>query len=63
VTPELGVVVGAIVTLAGLFYRHLLKQLEDERAEKVFWRDRALEGVGLAEIATEQAEAPSRRKP
>lgn len=61
-TPELFAVVGAIVTLAGIFYRHLLKQLAEEKAEKLYWRDRALEGTSLAEIATEQAEKPRRKR-
>jgi len=47
---------GAITGLAGLLYRHLLKEKEEDKAEIVFWRDRALEGTGLAEIATDVAE-------
>lgn len=60
-TPELGVVVGAIVTLAGLFYRHLLKQIEDEKAEKLFWRDRALHLQALAEMATDEASKQAKK--
>lgn len=54
--PALIAVVSAIVTLAGLFYRHLLKQIEDEKADKLFWRDRALHLQALAEMATDEAE-------
>ena len=54
--PALLAVVSAIVTLAGIFYRHLLKQISEEKADKLFWRDRALHLQALAEIATEEAE-------
>lgn len=64
IDPIVVALAGAIVTIAGLFYRHLLLQLDEEKEEARYWRDRALEGTGLAEIATEQAErnAPPKRR-
>lgn len=62
ISPELGVVVGALVTVAGLYYRHLLATIADLKAEVVYWREKALAGTGLAEIATEQAEKPRPRR-
>lgn len=62
INPELIAVVGAIVTLAGIFYRHLLKQLEDEREECRFWREYALREVGLTELIEETPKPPARRQ-
>ena len=56
IDPLLVAVTGALTTVAGMFYRHLLKEKEEDRAEIVFWRDRALIGTGLAEIAEAEAE-------
>lgn len=50
-----------ITTVAGLFYRNLLKQIEEEKAETAYWREKALAGIGLSEIATEQAELKRKR--
>lgn len=63
VSPELGLVVGALITVVGLYYRHLLKLLDEEKAEAEYWRVKALEGTTLAEIATDQLEkkTPARR--
>lgn len=58
----IAILAGTVSTLAGLLYRHILRELADERAEKLYWRERALSGTGLAEIATEQAEAPRRKR-
>lgn len=57
----LALVVGAIVTLAGVFYRHLLKQISKLEAEVTFWRDRALRMQALAEMATDHADKADSR--
>lgn len=64
IDPVVAAVAGALVTVAGLFYRFLLQQLAEEKAESKYWRDYALREVGLADIATEQAEqaAPPKRR-
>lgn len=57
-TPEvvIAALATAVTTLAGLFYRELLRRATEAESESKFWRDRALEGTGLAEIATDVAE-------
>ena len=62
INPEVIAVVGGIVTLAGIFYRHLLKQLDDEREECRFWREYALREVGLTELAKQPPKPPPRRQ-
>lgn len=47
-------VVGALVTVAGILYRELLRRAADAEADADFWRDRALAAQGLAEIAAEE---------
>lgn len=60
-SPELLAVLGALTTVVGLYYRHLIKQLDEEKAESAYWREIALANIGLAEIATDQAERPRRK--
>lgn len=54
IDPVVAAVAGALVTVAGLFYRNLLQQLAEEKAESKFWRDRALNSQALAEIAVDK---------
>lgn len=56
VSPELLAVGGALVTVVGLYYRHLLKLHDEQKAEIRYWRTLALHGLGLAEIAADEAE-------
>lgn len=53
--PEVVALAGAIVTLAGLFYRYLLVQIAELKGEVKFWRNRYFGALGRAEIATEAA--------
>lgn len=53
--PIVGIVVGALVTVVGLFYRHLLAEKAKCEADVLFWRNRALRGIGLAALATDEA--------
>ena len=54
--PALVAVVGALTTVSGLFYRALVQRAERAERDADFWRDRALDGTGLAEIAADVAE-------
>jgi len=51
---------GVISTLATLFWRELVKRAERAERDADFWRDKALEGTALAEIATDVAERRKR---
>lgn len=65
IDPIVAAVAGALVTVVGLFYRHLLQEKAKCEADALFWREQALRGTGLSEIATEQAErngAPPKRR-
>lgn len=53
--PVVVALAGGIVTLAGLFYRHLLKQIEEHKAEITFWRTRYFGALGRAEVAADEA--------
>ena len=53
--PVVGALAAAIVTLAGIFYRHLLKQIEKGEAEVKFWRLRYFGALGRAEVAADEA--------
>lgn len=56
IDPALAAVTGALVTVAGLFYRALLQRAESAEEDADFWRDKALESTALAQIATDVAE-------
>lgn len=60
VSPELLAVIGALVTVVGLYYRSLLSQIAEEKREAEFWRDKALGATGLAELATDEADRRKR---
>lgn len=60
ISPELAAVITALLAVVGLYYRTLLKQIEEEKAEAEYWREKALASIGLSEIATEQAERKRR---
>lgn len=55
IDPVTAAVVGALVTVTGILYRHLLQEKAKCEAEVMFWRNRALRGIGLAAIATDEA--------
>lgn len=55
IDPVTAAVVGALVTVVGLFYRDLLKQLLTEKTEKLYWRERYFTAMGRAEVATDEA--------
>lgn len=55
IDPVVAAVTGALVTVAGLFYRELLRRATAAEEEARFWRARALRGMGLAELATDEA--------
>lgn len=57
IDPVVAAVVGALVTVVGLFYRHLLAQQAKCDAEVTFWRMRYFEALGRAELATDHAKA------
>jgi hypothetical protein len=61
IDPVVAALAGAIVTMAGLFYRHLLQQLHDLESKVVFWRDRYLDALAKAEIGAEHAAATKDR--
>lgn len=48
-------VAGALSTVAGLLYRELLRRAEAAERERDFYRRKWLAGIGLAEIATDEA--------
>ena len=56
IDPALVAVAGALSTVAGLLYRQLLQRAERAEEEADYWRDKALESTGLAQIATDEAE-------
>jgi hypothetical protein len=56
VDPALVAVAGALSTVSALLFRVLMKRIEQQDAEIVFWRDRYLASVALAEMATTEAE-------
>jgi hypothetical protein len=56
IDPALVAVAGALSTIAGLFYRHLLKERDECKADAVFWRDKWLAQAGMTEIALSEAE-------
>lgn len=57
--PALAAVVGALSTVAGLLYRQLLQRAERAEEDADYWRDKALESMSLAQIATDVAEKRS----
>lgn len=59
--PIVTALAGAIVTIAGILFRELVKSRDEAKADAAFWRDRALKGTGLAKIATGLAEKRSKR--
>ena len=60
IDPLLVAVAGALSTVAGLLYRQLLQRAERAEKSEIYWRDRALLGTGLAEIAESDLEATRR---
>lgn len=58
----LAVVAGALTTVAGLLYRELLRRATDAEEDADFWRDQALKGIGLADLAAEELERSSKRR-
>lgn len=48
--------IAALGTVAGFYRLELIRRAERAEAEVVFWRDKALGGMGLAVIATDVAE-------
>lgn len=59
VDPVIAAVVGALVTVVGLFYRDLLAQRAKCESESRFWRDRYFGALAKAEIGAEQAAGDS----
>jgi hypothetical protein len=59
IDPALVAVAGALSTVAGLLYRQLLQRADVAEKDRDFWRDKALENIGLAAIATDVAEKRS----
>ena len=59
--PIVTALAGAIVTIAGVLFRELVKARYEAKADALFWRNKALENYGLAEIATDVAEKRSVR--
>lgn len=57
IDPALVAVAGALSTVAGLLYRQLLQRAERAEEDADYWRDKALESHGLAQIATDVAES------
>lgn len=54
--PALVAVTGALSTVSALLFRVLVKRIEQQDAEIVFWRDKYLASVALADLATAEAE-------
>ena len=52
----------AITGLAGVVYRTLDQRAKRAEDEALFWREKALTAMGLAEIATDVARKRSRKK-
>ena len=60
IDPALVAVAGALSTVAGLLYRQLDHRAVAAEKDRDFWRDKALENIGLAAIATDLAEKKRR---
>ena len=56
IDPALAAVTGALVTVAGILYRLLLQRISELTKERNDYRDRYLNAIGLASIATDEAE-------
>ena len=56
IDPVVAAVVGALVTVTGIYYRDLLKQLADAKAEISYWRDRYFGALARSELAADEAE-------
>lgn len=54
--PYLAAVAGALSTVAALFYRHLLKERDECKADAAFWRDKWLAQAGMTDLALIEAE-------
>lgn len=52
----LAVVAGALTTVAGLLYRELLRRAVAAEEDADYWRDQALKGTALADLASEELE-------
>ena len=57
--PALVAVAGALSTVAVAFFRELVKSRDEAKAEAKFWRDKALLYLGMADLASEDAEKRS----
>lgn len=53
VDPVTAAVVGALLTVVGMFYRHLLQEKAKCEAEVVDWRRRYFTAMGRTEVATD----------
>ena len=53
IDPVVAALATAIVSIAGVLYRELVKRAERCEAEASFWRDRYLGMVGVAEVAVD----------
>lgn len=53
--PVVVALAGAIVTLAGLYYRNLLAQIAELKTEVMYWRKRYFGAMGRAELAVDEA--------
>ena len=53
--PAVVALAGAIVTLAGIFYRHLLQEKAKADSEAVYWRNRYFGVLGRTELAADEA--------
>ena len=58
--PATVAVAGALSSVAALLYRQLLLRAERAEADALYWRERALTQMGLADIATDVAERKRR---
>jgi hypothetical protein len=53
--PIVGIVVGALVTVVGIFYRDLLRQRTRCETEVGYWRNRYFGALGRTELAADEA--------
>lgn len=56
IDPLLAAVASALVAVTGLFYRFLLKRIDELTKERDRYRERYYVAIGMAAIATDEAE-------
>jgi len=56
INPEVAAVVGALVTVSGLLYRHLLAEKAKCDAEVTYWRRRYFRSLARSELVTDEAD-------